>query len=114
MTSTSVYVDSRQCFAATWGAHHIRRSSNARRFPVSRVPLALNVNDLDESIAFYTKLFDTDGQDPPRLRQLRRRRAAAETGAHREPRPGRKYQPPPTGSTSRARTLPAATPARSG
>jgi catechol 2,3-dioxygenase-like lactoylglutathione lyase family enzyme len=27
---------------------------------VSRVQLALNVNDLDESIAFYTKLFNTE------------------------------------------------------
>jgi catechol 2,3-dioxygenase-like lactoylglutathione lyase family enzyme len=28
--------------------------------PVSRVQLALNVADLDEAIAFYTKLFDTE------------------------------------------------------
>src|SRR3954452_25162303 len=31
-----------------------------RRFPMSRVQLALNVDDLDESIAFYSKLFNTE------------------------------------------------------
>jgi catechol 2,3-dioxygenase-like lactoylglutathione lyase family enzyme len=31
----------------------------ARRPPMSRIQLALNVDDLDASIAFYTKLFQT-------------------------------------------------------
>src|SRR3954453_711097 len=31
-----------------------------RRYQVSRVQLALNVDDLDESIAFYSKLFNTE------------------------------------------------------
>ena len=54
---------------------------------MSRVQLALNVDDLDASIAFYTKLFQT----PPAkvrdgLRQLRDRRSAAEAGAVRQRR----------------------------
>src|SRR6478609_203492 len=32
----------------------------SRRSPMSRVQLALNVDDLDESIAFYSKLFATE------------------------------------------------------
>ena len=40
----------------------------------SRVQLALNVDDLDHAIAFYTKLFGAEpGQAPPRVCQLRRR-----------------------------------------
>ena len=62
---------------------------------MSRVQLALNVDDLDEAVAFYSKLFDAEpAKRQARLRQLRRRRAAAEAGADREPRPGRHYQPP--------------------
>jgi catechol 2,3-dioxygenase-like lactoylglutathione lyase family enzyme len=36
-----------------------------RRCPVSRVQLALNVSDLDEAIAFYSKLF---GAEPAKIR----------------------------------------------
>jgi catechol 2,3-dioxygenase-like lactoylglutathione lyase family enzyme len=36
-----------------------------RRFTVSRVQLALNVADLDQAVAFYTKLF---GVEPAKLR----------------------------------------------
>src|SRR6478609_1050290 len=34
-------------------------SGHRRRVPVSRVQLALNVDDLDDAIAFYSKLFAT-------------------------------------------------------
>ena len=62
---------------------------------MSRLQLALNVDDLETSIAFYSSaLRHRAGQGPARLRQLRHRRAAAEAGAHREPRPGRLDQPP--------------------
>ena len=54
---------------------------------MSRVQLALNVSDLDEAVAFYSKLFATEpAKVRPGLRQLRHRRAAAEAGAHRGPR----------------------------
>ena len=40
---------------------------------MSRVQLALNVEDVDESVAFYSKLFGTEpAKRPARLRQLRR------------------------------------------
>ena len=53
---------------------------------MSRVQLALNVSDLDAAVDFYSRLFaHRAGQAPSRLRQLRRRRAAAEAGAVREP-----------------------------
>lgn len=46
---------------------------------MSRVQLALRVSDLEGSIAFYSKLFGAEaGQAPPRLRELRHRRAAAQ------------------------------------
>ena len=61
---------------------------------MSRVQLALNVDDLDTAIAFYSKLFGTGRPGQARLRQLRRRRAAPETRAAGEPRPGRHAQPP--------------------
>jgi catechol 2,3-dioxygenase-like lactoylglutathione lyase family enzyme len=35
------------------------------RFPVSRLQLALNVNDIDEAVTFYTKLF---GAEPAKRR----------------------------------------------
>ena len=62
---------------------------------MSRVQLALNVDDLDDAIAFYSKLFGTEpAKRPARLRQLRHRRPAPEAGPDREPRPGRLAQPP--------------------
>ena len=49
---------------------------------MSRVQLALNVDDLDESVAFYSQAVrHRAGQGPARLRQLRGRRAAAQAGA---------------------------------
>jgi catechol 2,3-dioxygenase-like lactoylglutathione lyase family enzyme len=45
---------------------------------MSRIQLALNVDDLDASIAFYSTLFGTEPAKTARVRQLRRRRAAAE------------------------------------
>ncbi len=42
---------------------------------MSRVQLALNVSDLDEAVAFYSKLFGTDpAKRAARVRQLRRSR----------------------------------------
>ena len=62
---------------------------------MSRVQLALNVDDLDEAITFYSKLFNTaPAKVQAGLRQLRDRRAAAEAGAAGEPRQGRHHQPP--------------------
>ena len=62
---------------------------------MSRIQLALDVDDLEASIAFYTRLLGTDaGQAPPGLRQLRRRRSAAQARADRQPRPRRVDQPP--------------------
>src|SRR6478609_5052915 len=37
-----------------------RSSSMSQEAPMSRVQLALNVDDLDTSIAFYSKLFGTE------------------------------------------------------
>ena len=49
---------------------------------MSRVQLALNVSDLDEAIAFYSKLFGTEpAKLRPGLRQLRHRRSPAQAGA---------------------------------
>ena len=54
---------------------------------MSRVQLALNVDDLDEAVAFYSKLFSAEpAKRKAGLRQLRHRRAAAEAGAAGEPR----------------------------
>ena len=56
--------------------------------------LALNVDDLDEAVAFYSKLFNTEpAKLQGGLRQLRDRRAAAEAGSARESRQGRHHQP---------------------
>jgi len=56
---------------------------------MSRVQLALNVDDLDEAITFYSKLFKyRTGQGQRGLRQLLRRRAATETGAVKNPGKG--------------------------
>ena len=45
---------------------------------MSRLQLALNVDDLETSIDFYRRLFATEpAKVRARLRQLRRRRAAA-------------------------------------
>src|ERR1700749_2495797 len=37
-----------------------RRSSKSWEVPMSRLQLALNVNDIDEAVAFYAKLFGTE------------------------------------------------------
>ena len=64
------------------------------------------------SIAFYsTPLRHRARQGPPRLRQLRRRRAAAQAGPDREPRPGRLAS---TTSASRSRTSTPSTRSRPG
>src|SRR3954454_12073025 len=52
---------------ATWPDGDIDdRQCLTRRTAMSRLQLALNVNDLDESIAFYTKLF---GTEPAKVRE---------------------------------------------
>ena len=62
---------------------------------MSRVQLALNVDDLDAGDhVLHQAVRHRPGQGQARLRQLRRRRAAAEAGAAGEPRPGRQHQPP--------------------
>jgi len=38
---------------------------------MSRLQLALNVNDIDQAVDFYSTLFNASGQAPARLRQLR-------------------------------------------
>ena len=61
---------------------------------MSRVQLALNVDNLAEGVAFYSKLFNAAArQAQGGLRQLRHRRAAAQAGPDREPRPRRIDQP---------------------
>ena len=61
----------------------------------SRVQLALNVDNLDESIAFYSNLFGTEpAKRRPGYANFAVARAAAEVGPHREPRTGRHPQPP--------------------
>ena len=110
-----------------------RQSSMSQEDTMSRLQLALNVDDLDASIAFYSHAVrHRAGQGPARLRQLRRRRAAAEARADREPRPRRLAQPPrrrgrrhrhrrrradpprprPASPRSTSATRPAATPSR--
>jgi hypothetical protein len=42
-------------------------------------PLALNVDNVDEAVAFYSKLFAPSQPSAARLRQLRHRRAAAQS-----------------------------------
>jgi len=42
------------------------RQSTPQEYPVSRVQLALNVNDLDAAITFYSKLF---GTEPAKIRE---------------------------------------------
>ena len=100
---------------------------------MSRVQLALNVDDLDEAVDLLLQAVrHRAGQATSRLRQLRHRRAAAQARADREPRPGRLAQPPRrrggdtdtrrrradparrrrAGLRRRARTRPAATPSR--
>ena len=51
---------------------------------MSRVQLALNVPDVEEAVAFYSKLFATEpAQAQARLRELRDRRSAPEARADR-------------------------------
>ncbi len=53
---------------------------------MSRVQLALNVNDIDEAVSFYTKLFGTGpAKRRPRVRELRHPRAAAQARPAGEP-----------------------------
>ena len=62
---------------------------------MSRVQLALNVDDLDDrNHVLLQAVQHRAGQGQARLRQLRDRRAAVEAGAAGEPRPGRHPQPP--------------------
>ena len=81
-----------------------------------RVQLALNVNDIDQAVAFYAKLFGTGpAKRAPRVCQLRRRRPAAEAGPAGKPRPGRQPQPPRRrGPRHRHRRGRAGTPGRGG
>ncbi len=69
--------------------------SQVRRSLMSRVQLALNVDDLDEAITFYSKLFNTE---PAKLKEGYANFAIAEPPLKlvllREPRPGRHHQPP--------------------
>ena len=62
---------------------------------MSRVQLALNVDNLEEAVTFYSKLFNTAaGETEAGLRELRHRAATTQAGADREPRRGRHHQPP--------------------
>src|SRR6476646_7786627 len=49
----------------SWDCPVIRHMSHKWRFAMSRVQLALNVDNLDESVAFYSKLF---GAQPAKLK----------------------------------------------
>src|SRR3954465_2728964 len=67
MTSTLVNIDRCRYLMATWPDGDIDdRQCLTRRTAMSRVQLALNVDDLDESIAFYRKLF---GTEPAKVRE---------------------------------------------
>ena len=62
---------------------------------MSRVQLALNVDDLDTAIALLLEAVrDRAGEGPARLRELRDRRTAAQARAHRGRRRGRHAQSP--------------------
>ena len=54
---------------------------------MSRVHLALNVNDIEEAVSFYTD-FRTDPPRPARLRQLRHHRPAAQARPAGDPGQG--------------------------
>ena len=66
---------------------------------MSRVQLAINVDDLDEAVAFYSKLFNAEpAKRKPGYASFADRRAAAQAGAAAEPGSGRHHQPPRGGS----------------
>ena len=77
-----------------------------RRSTVSRVQLALNVADLDAGRRLlHEALRRRAGEAPSRIRQLRRRRAAAQAGAHRGRRgPGQPEPPRRRGGDDRRRS----------
>jgi len=76
MTSTLVNIDRCRYLMATWPDGDIDdRQCLTRRTAMSRVQLALNVDDLDESIAFYRKLF---GTEPAKVRECYANVAVAE------------------------------------
>ena len=93
---TSILTATRCPVASSAATRHRQLSMSSMEVPMSsRLQLALNVNDIDEAVAFYSALFGTElSQAPARLRELRRRRAAAQAGPAREPWPGRQPQPP--------------------
>ncbi len=65
---------------------------------MSRVQLALNVDDLEQAVAFYTKLFGVEpAKRRPGYANFADRRPAAQAGAAGEPRQGRQPQPPRRG-----------------
>ena len=62
---------------------------------MSRVQLALNVDDIEEAVAFYSRLFDAEpAKRRPGYANFAARRAGAQAGADRERRAGRLAQPP--------------------
>ena len=79
---------------------------------MSRVQLALNVDDLDEAVAFYRKLFGTEpAKVRARLRQLRRSPSRRSSwSCWRTPA----RAAPSTTSASRSRTSTRSTPSRPG
>ena len=91
-TSTCVNIDRHRCLVQPQTSTFINIS---RRSTMSRIQLALNVDDLDSLDRLLLRAVrHRAGQAPARLRQLRRRRAAAQAGPDREPRPRRVGQPP--------------------
>ena len=64
--------------------------SGGNLLAMSRIQLALNVDDLEQSIAFYSRLFGTEpAKVKPGYANFAVAEPAAEAGADREPRPGR-------------------------
>ena len=62
---------------------------------MSRAQLALNVDDLDEAITFYSKLFNTaPAKVKPGYANFAVDRAAVEARPHRKPRPRWNSQSP--------------------
>lgn len=60
-----------------------------------RLQLALNVDDLDAAVAFYSTLFGTSpAKQRPGYANFARYAAAAQAGPAREPRQGRHVEPP--------------------
>ena len=65
---------------------------------MSRVQLALNVNDIDEAVSFYAKLFGTGpAKRRPGYANFAITAAAAQARPAGEPRPGRHPEPPRRG-----------------